>query len=345
MTTSGRTPYGDSAFRSAWWLRGPHLQTIVPALLWRRAPVRYRRERWDTPDGDFIDVDHVVRDETVDSSARPTLVVFHGLEGHAGARYVRGLMAAASARGWHGVAPHFRGCGGTPNLGPRFYHSGDSEEIDWVLRRVAATAPGPVVAAGISLGGNMLLKWLGERGDAAREVVAAAAAVSAPLDLGAGSVSLRRGFNRFYAWNFLLTLKRKSRHKLTQHASLFRRDAMEAARTLHAFDDAVTAPVHGFVDANDYYDRSSSKRHLPRIAVPTLVLNARNDPFLPASALPGPGEVSSMVTLDYPEHGGHVGFRAAGRDGDLWMPRRVVHYLADRLVARERRIDEGDADG
>ena len=332
MARSGRPD--DAAFRSAWWLPGPHLQTIVPALFAKRSPIRYRRERWDTPDGDFIEVDQVATPHDNDPT-RATLVVFHGLEGDAGSRYVRALMAIATARGWSGVAPHFRGCGGALNDGPRFYHSGDSEEIDWVLRRVAAEARGPVVVVGISLGGNMLLKWLGERGDAAREVVVAAASVSAPMDLAAGSVSLRRGFNHLYAWNFLGSLKRKSRHKLMQHATLFERAAMEAARTLHAFDDAVTAPVHGFVDANDYYARSSSKPYLARITAPTLILNARNDPILPASALPGPDEVSSSVTLDYPEHGGHVGFRAAGADGDRWMPRRVISYLADRLARHD----------
>ena len=274
---------------------------------------------------------------SVDGTADPsgvTLVVFHGLEGSTDSRYVRGLMALAAARGWHGVAPHFRGCGGAPNVAPRFYHSGDSEEIDWILRRVAAeAATRPIVAAGISLGGNMLLKWLGERGGDARAIVVAAAAISAPMDLIAGGLRLRRGFNRLYAWMFLRTLKRKSRHKLHQFEALFDRARMEAARDLHAFDDAVTAPVHGFADADDYYRASSSKAWLQRIAVPTLVLNAQNDPFLPAEALARDDEVSPCVTLDYPAQGGHVGFVAVGRDGSSWMPRRVVGYLAHRLAS------------
>ena len=330
---AGRT---DDAFEAPWWLPGAHLQTIVPALFARRALVRYVRERWDTPDGDFIDVDRV--------QAPPhaaTLVVFHGLEGSAESRYVRGLMAAASALGWQGIAPHFRGCGGTPNRAPRFYHSGDSAEVDWVLRRVAAErgGDGPIVAAGISLGGNMLLKWLGERGAEAAGIVAAAAAISAPLDLAAGGASLGRGFNRLYASMFLRTLKAKSRVKLAEYPGLFDRARMEASRDLHAFDDVVTAPLHGYRDADDYWLRASSKPLLPRIAVPTLILNARNDPFLPGTALPGADEVSACVTREFPNAGGHVGFLAAGPDGSEWMPRRVMRFLAAGIAARDARYD------
>ena len=312
--------------------------------------MRYRRERWDTPDGDVIDVDRVVANDAVpdvanlgakDGATRPLLVVFHGLEGSAQSRYVRGLMAAAAVRGWDGIAPHFRGCGGTLNRQPRFYHSGDSAEVDWVVRRIveqragasasqslSTPAPAPLFVVGISLGGNMVLKWLGEQGDAAARLVAAAAAISAPMDLSAGGASLGRGFNRVYAKMFLRTLKAKSRAKLQQHAGLFDRERMEAARDLHAFDDVVTAPLHGYLDADDYWSRASSKPLLRAVEVPTLILNARNDPFLPASALPRADEVSSAVTLDFPEHGGHVGFHDAGPDGQEWMPRRVVRFLA-----------------
>ncbi len=323
----------EPPFRRVWWLRGAHAETIVPALLAPRARVRYKRERWDTPDGDFIDVDRVEPAEAARDDARPTLVVFHGLEGNADSRYVRGLMAAAVAHGWRGVAPHFRGCGGQPNRAPRFYHSGDSDEVDWIVRRVAGErAASPVVVAGISLGGNMLLKWLGERGDEAGSLVAAAAAVSAPMDLVAGGHHLGRGFNRFYTWMFLRTLKHKSRAKLAVHAGLFDRRKMEQARNLRAFDDVVTAPVHGFRDAEDYWTRASAKPWLAAIAVPTLVLNAQNDPFLPASALPKPDEVSPCVTLEFPRHGGHVGFFHAGPDRHEWMPRRVVRHLSRHLA-------------
>jgi predicted alpha/beta-fold hydrolase len=320
------------SFRSPWWLKGAHLQTIGPALFEPRPRVAYRREQWDTPDGDFIDVDHVAP-ATASAASPATLVVFHGLEGSTKSRYVRGLMAAASARGWHGIAPHFRGCGETLNRNPRFYHSGDSAEVDWILRRVAAAVDGamPVVAVGISLGGNMLLKWLGERGDEAHAIVRSAAAVSSPMDLVASGTELGRGFNRFYTWMFLRTLKAKSRAKLDQHTGLFDRARMEAARNLHAFDDVVTAPLHGFRDADDYWLRASSKPLLKDIVVPTLILNARNDPFLPASALPSDDDVSSAVTLELPADGGHVGFVDAGPDGGQWMPRRVLRHLSRYL--------------
>ncbi len=329
-------PVRRDAYRAPWWLRGSHLQTIVPALFAGRAEVRYVRERWNTPDGDFIEVDRLVQEPSPDR-ARPVLVVFHGLEGSADSRYVRGLMAAAHARGWDGIAPHFRGCGGSANHLPRFYHSGDSDEVDWVLRRVAAMraamhAANPIDAAamfavGISLGGNMLLKWLGERGAAARDVLASAAAISAPMDLVASGEALGRGFNRVYARMFLHSLKAKSRAKLARYPDLFDRARMEAARDLHDFDDVVTGPLHGFRDADDYWTRASSKPLLTNIAVPTLILNAKNDPFLPASALPTHAEVSSAVTLEFPDQGGHVGFVHAGREGREWMPHHVTQFL------------------
>ncbi len=336
-------PTRRDTYRAPWWLRGAHLQTIVPALFARRAEVPYTRERWDTPDGDFIEVDRLVQ-ESPPERTRPVLVVFHGLEGSAESRYVRGLMAAAFARGWDGIAPHFRGCGASANHLPRFYHSGDSDEVDWVLRRVAAErtttrAAGaidvaPMFAVGISLGGNMLLKWLGERGAAARDVLAGAAAISTPMDLVASGDALGRGFNRVYARMFLHTLKAKSRAKLARYPDLFDRALMEAARDLHDFDDVVTGPLHGFRDADDYWTRASSKPLLANIEVPTLILNAKNDPFLPAFALPTRAEVSSAVTLEFPDQGGHVGFVHAGREGREWMPRHVMQFLAERGESR-----------
>lgn len=325
------SPQSDArrdAYRAPWWLPGAHLQTIVPALFRQPASTRYTRERWDTPDGDFIDVDRLVQ-PAPPHDARPVVVVFHGLEGSADSRYVRGLMAAARARGWDGIAPHFRGCGGSANRLPRFYHSGDSDEVDWVLKRVAAMHPAaPMFAVGISLGGNMLLKWLGERGASACDLVACAAAVSAPMDLAASGAALGRGFNLVYARMFLRSLKAKSRAKLACYPGLFDRARMEASRDLHAFDDVVTGPLHGFRDADDYWTRASSKPLLKSIAVPTLILNARNDPFLPAFALPSSDEVSSAVTLEFPDEGGHVGFVHAGDDGREWMPRHVTRFLA-----------------
>jgi len=322
-----------------WWLRGGHAQTIIPARFARRPPrVHFRRERWQTPDQDFIDLDWTTHPV---AAGAPLLVMFHGLEGDSGSHYAQALMHALAGRGWQGVIPHFRGCSGELNLAPRFYHSGDSAEIRWVLERLrqAHCADGRrLFVVGISLGGNALLRYLGEEGNAAG-FVSAAAAVSAPLDLAAGGAALSRGFNMLYTRMFLQTLKRKSLAKLEQYPGLFDRDTMLASRDLYAFDNVVTAPLHGFLDTDDYWARAASKPILGEIAVPTLVLNARNDPFLPSRHLPGPADVSPQVWLEQPEQGGHVGFMtpSAGLLSRLpllpfhghieWLPARILHFL------------------
>jgi uncharacterized protein len=317
------------AYRSPWWLMGAHAQTIYPPLFARRPTMSYQRERWDTtpngkPDGDFIDVDRVKG-----SSTAPMLVVFHGLEGSSNSIYALNLMAAAKARGWRGMVPHFRGCSGEINRLPRAYHSGDATEIDWILRRVKAEAPDqPVYVVAISLGGNASLKWLGEQGSAAASVVEAVAAVSAPLDLMASGAALGQGFCKLYSKMFLTTMKKTALRKLELHPGIFNRDVVVAARTLREFDNEVTAPLHGYRDTDDYWTRASAKPGLVNVRVPTLVLNAQNDPFLPASVLPTKTEVSSHVTLDFPQHGGHVGFLCAPFPGDsAWMPQRVFHFF------------------
>jgi len=319
-----------SAYRAPRWLPGPHAQTIFPSLLGRVPRIAYRRERWSTPDGDFIDVDHTV---PAPPAGRPWLVLFHGLEGSSRSHYARALMAAAGDAGWQGVVPHFRGCSGEANLAPRAYHSGDSEEIDWIVRRIARRAgDAPVFVAGVSLGANALLKWLGERGDEAARLVTAAAGISAPQDLRAGADALARGFNRLYTRHFLVTLKRKSLAKLAAWPDLYDARRVREARDFHDFDDIVTAPLHGFRDCFDYWSRSSCKPWLAAIRTPTLVLNARNDPFLPARHLATPAEVSPHVSLDYPLAGGHVGFFEHHVPGaGAWLPRRVLGYFAQHL--------------
>jgi predicted alpha/beta-fold hydrolase len=236
-------------------------------------------------------------------------------------------MAAARGAGWRGVVVHFRGCGGEPNRLPRAYHSGDTAEIDWILRRLrAGHVDGPLFAAGVSLGGNALLKWLGETGSGA--VVDRAAAVSAPVNLMAAGEALGRGFNLAYTRHFLATLKRKALAKHAAHPGLFDAARLRAASTLREFDDLVTAPLHGFRDTDDYWTRASSKPVLRAIRVPTLALNARNDPFLPAGALPRPEEAAAAVTLEQPEHGGHVGFVSGPFPGRLdWLPARLLDFF------------------
>lgn len=308
-------------YAAPYWLLGGHLQTILPATFMRKPPVLYRRERWGTPDGDFIDVDFVDG-----QPERPFLVLFHGLEGSSASHYARSLMAHIAALGWSGAVPHFRGCSGELNRAPRFYHSGDAQEVDWIVRRLAARhSGGKFFAAGVSLGGNALLRWLGESQHQA-EFVDAACAVSAPLDLAAGGAALSRGMNMIYTRLFLQTLKPKCTQKLKQHPGLFDRDVMLRARNLYEFDNVVTAPLHGYRNTEDYWDRASAKHVLPDITVPTLVLNAQNDPFLPGRYLPR--QASPRVTLDYPAHGGHVGFAIGGLPGrNNWLPQRILHFL------------------
>jgi predicted alpha/beta-fold hydrolase len=307
---------------------GGNVQTIWPALFGRRhagPPPRFQRERWDTPDGDFIDLDWV--EAPLDA---PLVLLFHGLEGSSASHYATALMAALREQGWAGVVAHFRGCSGEPNRLPRAYHSGDSAEIDWILRRLRVLHPGRrLFVAGVSLGGNALLKWLGEQETAAAPVIDAAAVVSAPLDLTVSGPQLGRGFNLVYTRHFLRTLKPNAARLLARHPGLFDAGRLAQARDLHDFDDAVTAPLHGFRDVADYWRRASSKPFLPGVRVPTLVLNARNDPFLPAQALPLQHEVSAAVRLEQPEEGGHVGFVSGGWPGRLdWLPQRLLAFFA-----------------
>jgi predicted alpha/beta-fold hydrolase len=316
------------------WLPGGNLQTIWPALYGRRGPgtsPAYQRERWDTADGDFIEVDFLRAGGTV-AGPQPLLVLFHGLEGSSRSHYAEAFAAFAAERGWDYAVPHFRGCGGSLNLAPRAYHSGDFEEIGWVLERLRAQRgpqAGPLLAVGVSLGGNALLRWAEEAGEGAARTVAAVAAVSAPLDLAAGAEAIGRGFNRYvYTRMFLATMKPKALAKLAQHPGLFDAEAMRAARDLHAFDDIFTAPLHGFRDARDYWARASAAPHLARIRVPALLLNARNDPFVPEASLPG-AVAGPWVTLWRPAQGGHVGFPQGRPPGHvLAMPQAVGGWLA-----------------
>ncbi|WP_239003188.1 YheT family hydrolase [Dechloromonas sp. TW-R-39-2] len=311
------------AYRAPGWLPGGHAQTIWPLLIKPR-PIKLRRERWTTPDDDFIDVDFL--DGPADS---PLLVLFHGLEGSARSHYAISTARACQQAGWRFVMPHFRGCSGELNRRPRAYHSGDSAEIDWILRRLHdINQQQPIHAAGVSLGGNALLKWAGEQGPAASALVTGVVSICAPLDLAACGHHLARGFNRIYTRHFLKTLKAISHARLRQFPGLFDAIKMQQASNLYQFDDAVTAPVHGFAGADDYWQRASAKPWLKSIAVPTLAVNAKNDPFLPARFLPDTAEVSRFVHLEHPAGGGHVGFVSGPFPGNLdWLAQRLLHFF------------------
>lgn len=289
----------------------------------------FRRERIDTADGDFWEFDWL--DAPAGASA-PLVVLFHGLEGGSGSHYARALMSHLARIGWRGVIPHFRGCGGNPNLTARAYHSGDHEEVGRLLEAVRARVPSaPVFAAGVSLGGSALLNWLGRADAKAAVKVEAAVAVSTPLDLTISGVCIEQGLNRIYARHFLQTLVPKGMAMAQQFPQVLDYDKVRRVASMYEFDDVVTAPLHGFAGTEDYWWRASSKPWLARIGIPTLVLNAKNDPFVPAHSLPGAHEVSAFVTLEQPAHGGHAGFLSGPFPGRLeWLPQRLLQFFESR---------------
>lgn len=322
-------PSGVPHYQAPAWLRGAHGQTVWPLLIKGPLPP-YRRQRWDTPDGDFIDLDWVDG-----APGKPCVVLFHGLEGSSRSPYARRLMHAIRARGWHGVVMHFRGCSGEPNRLPRAYHSGDAAEIDWILRRLHAQGWPALFAAGVSLGGNALLKWLAQHAANGESsvIVTAAATVSAPLDLAAADAELSRGFKRVYARYFLRSLIPKALEKAQRFPGLMDVSRIRRSRTLGEFDDAATAPLHGFRDAADYYARSSAGPVLGLIKTPTLLLHAGDDPFLPRSALPQAGALPAAITPHILPHGGHAGFVHGAWPGRIdWLPQRLLAYF-DRHTA------------
>lgn len=319
------------AFRPAWWLPGPHLQTLWGKFA-RRLRVPTRLERWATPDDDFVEVHRL---DAGAGAGAPRLVVLHGLEGGIRSHYVGGLLHQARSRGWGADLLVFRSCGSEPNRAPRFYHSGETGDLRLVLERVHAEHPeSPLLLAGVSLGGNVLLKLLGEQGDALLPAVRAAAAVSVPYDLGRGARHINQGFSRVYERHFLRSLTRKALLKLERYPGLYAPDRVTAVRTLYDFDDAVTAPVHGFASADDYYGRSSSLRFLHGIRRPTLLLSAVDDPFLPADVLDEVRRIAAAtpaLELEFTPHGGHVGFVGGPAP---WRPFYYAEWRAAEHLAR-----------
>jgi predicted alpha/beta-fold hydrolase len=333
------TNRAEDSFTPAWWVPGPHLQTAWGRLTRARRQVSMRRESIATPDGDTLVLDHL------DGPAgAPRLVLVHGLEGSSYSVYVQGMLKIAARRGWRGTALNFRSCARDPgnldrmlsNARPRLYHSGETTDIDLVIRTLAAREPGvPLVAAGVSLGGNVLLKWLGE--NPGQRYVRAAAAASTPYDLAAGSRYLETWIGAIYCERFLKTLRPKAfdvARRFPEAAAKLDLPRIRLARTFWEFDDAGTGPLHGFSGAEDYYARSSSINFVERIATPTLCLSAEDDAFLPPSVLPQVrSRASSSVELRTTPHGGHIGF-IGGRlpwRPVYWAEELIVGWLANRI--------------
>jgi predicted alpha/beta-fold hydrolase len=358
------TPFSHhpEAFQPAWWLPGPHAQTLGGRLLREGTRPRYRRERWETPDGDFLDLDFWAAGAQGDPARgggdgttvagddrRPVVLILHGLEGCSESGYVVESCRRLAARGCLPVALNFRSRSGEPNRTRRFYHSGETGDLAFVLDRLA-DRPGerPVGVLGYSLGGNVLLKYLGERGAGARPRVQAAAAVSVPYRLSASARRMERGMGRLYSRFFLRSLRRSLQRKVARRGHSYDLERLERVGTLRAFDDAFTAPVHGFRDAEDYYRRSSSARYLHGIRVPTLLLQARDDPFLPREALPeAEMEANPWLLPRITEAGGHLGFvEAEGPWGArFWAESEAARYLARALDAEDARPGPRAADG
>ena len=316
-------------FQPAWWLPGPHAQTLWPTLCRRRPRLCLRRERLELPDGDFLDLDWSAGERG------PLALILHGLEGSSASHYVLGLLAAITGRGWRGVVLHFRGCGGQPNRLARGYCAGDTGDMAYVvnwLRRREPTAP--LALIGYSLGGNALLKWLGEVG--ADAPVCAAAAVSVPFVLDMTARRLGTGFSRLYQFHLLRELKRSYRDKFHRRADgPVTLAELAEIRDFYAFDDRITAPLHGYAGVHDYYARASCRPYLKHIRVPTLILHALDDPFMRPEAAPEIGELAPSVRLELSQNGGHVGFvtgRWPWRAG-YWLEQRIPAFLEAHWAA------------
>ena len=327
-------------FTPATGLVNPHLQTLWSPLLRRPPRLRRRRETLELGDGDFVRLDWL---DAAQGDAAPLAVLLHGHAGCSGSPYILGLQAALQARGWASVVLNFRGATGEPNRLARSYHSGDTGDLDALVRTLRGRWPHrPLAAAGFSLGGNVLLKWLGERG--ADAGLAAACAVSVPLRLDLCATRMDRGFSRRYRDHLLGLLKRQIEAKRDHFAAtgnraeLARLDALDGwreARSFWQFDDRVVAPLHGFAGVDDYYARSSSRQFLAAVGVPTLVIQAEDDPFMTPEVLPGPDELGDRVELVVTARGGHVGFvEGSLLQPGYWLERRIPEFLVQQTESR-----------
>lgn len=311
-------PIVRSAFQPPRWLRGPHLQTLYPFGFRARPSIALRRERLELPDGDFVDLAHG------GPADGPLLLMFHGLEGSLRSHYALPWMRTFHQAGWRTLFMHFRNCSDEPNRLPRSYHSGDTGDIAHLVATIHAREPAtPLAAMGVSLGGNALLKYLGERG--ADTPLSTAVAVSVPFRLDLAAERMERGLSRLYQWHLLRHLRSHAREKFAHMPAPIDLSQLDAMTTFRRFDDQVTAPLHGFAGVDDYYARSSSRQYLKHIRVPTLILHAEDDPFMTPDAIPSAAELSDSVTLELSPHGGHVGFVEGA--SSFWADRRIAEYL------------------
>ena len=318
-----------AGFEPAWWCRGAHVQTLWAAVIRRPASVPLRRERLELPDGDFVDLDWV------DPAHGPIVILLHGLEGSSRSRYARGMLQALGRHGFRAVLMYFRGCAGEPNRLARSYHSGETGDLDFLVQTLKKREPHTALAlVGFSLGGNVLLKWLGE--NAGRAPVETAVAVSVPFMLADSVRRMERGFSQIYQWNLLASLRRSLKRKFARRPCPIPLAGLSRLRGFRDFDEHITAPLHGFRGAEHYYAAASSRPFLRRIEVATLVVHAADDPFMTPSVIPSAEELSPAIRFELSRHGGHVGFVAGPWpwQARYWLEERIPAWLQQQLSAR-----------
>ncbi|WP_306519237.1 hydrolase [Rheinheimera sp.] len=322
-----------SEFKPAWWLKNCHLQTILAKYLAPRQPLFYRPELFNLPDGDELMLSW---GEKSPQNSKALVVILHGLEGNIHSHYVRGMLASLQQQGFAVVLMHFRGCHGEANKLPRAYHSGDTADFAFVLQQLGERYPGlPLAGVGFSLGGNVLMKYLGETAEHCP--LKAAAAVSAPLQLSASADRINQGFSKFYQRYLLKRLKGTMQRKLKRHHNFplpVTYTDIQRLGTIRDFDQQLTAPLHGFLDAEDYYQKASAKPYLRHIKRPTLLIHAKDDPFLAADVIPTAAELSPHSRLLVSEYGGHVGFVCGGLPWKpvYWLDQVVPAFLQQHLL-------------
>jgi predicted alpha/beta-fold hydrolase len=319
-----------SKFKPAWWLKNSHLQTLWPALCRREIKdLPLERERLELADGDFIDLDWVGDKDR----EGPLVLMLHGLEGSIESHYSKGMLQTITNAGWRGVFMHFRGCSGEPNRLPRGYHSGETGDLQFVVRILQDRPNNQTIAAiGVSLGGNVLLKWLGETG--AKNPLKAAIAISVPFELRKAASRITVGFSRFYQWYFIKCLRDRLTLKFNEKPStVWNLDQINQIDTMYEFDEKITAPLHGFSGAEEYYATSSSRQYIRGIRIPTLILHAKDDPFMSEDVIPQDDELSPLVQLEVTEGGGHVGFISGSVPWrpEYWLETRAPAFLREHL--------------
>ena len=326
-------------YTPAWWIPGGHLQTLWGKFFRHQAPAPTTLERWDTPDGDFLEVHRLGAER-----GAPRVLLLHGLEGTVRSHYAQGLLNEAGRRGWGADLMIFRSCGSEMNRARRFYHSGETTDTAFVLERISREFPDSLLGlAGVSLGGNVLLKFLGERGNDLPSQLKAAAAISVPFDLSRSSGRINRGLSKLYQRFFIKSLRRKAQEKAARFPDLAPASQIARLRTLQDFDNLITGPLHGFRDAQDYYERSSSLQWLERIRLNTLLLSAVDDPMLPPEVLNEVrdiGKRNPALRLEFVGHGGHAGFVTGSAP---WRPFYYAEYRVGEFLAAQFRASPSQA--